>query len=85
MTLREFFNNILLVIGATSLTDEEYAPLSGAVGYTQANYDQLSAVLASRESVSSTQDRLTKYFEARGATLTPIKTGSSNIFIGSPL
>ena len=70
LDLRAFFNGILPLIGSTTLTDLEFASMVGAPGYTQANYDQLSALLLSRESVSDTQDRLVAYFKARGVDVT---------------
>ena len=85
MTIREFFNSILILIGATSLTDEEALTLSGSPGYTQANYDQFAAVLATRDGMSGTQDRLIAYFKARGLDVTPKPAGASNIFIGAVL
>lgn len=86
MTLREFFNGILTVIGSTSLTDLEYSTMSGAPGYTLANYEQLAAVVKGRESVSGALDRLTFYFKARGTEIPdPVTVGSSNIFIGAVL
>lgn len=86
MTLREFFNAILTVIGGTSLTDLEYATMSGTPGYTLANYEQLAAVIKSRESVSGLLDRATFYFKARGTEIPdPATNGSSNILIGAVL
>lgn len=86
MTLREFFNGILTVIGATSLTELEFETLSGSPGYTIANYEQLAAVVKSRESVSGTLDRLTWYFKSRGVEIGEGETNSaSNILIGAVL
>lgn len=53
--------------------------------YDQDSYNDLSAVLVSRESVSVYQDRLLAYYQARGAQVTPAKTGKSNILIGGAL
>lgn len=84
--MRDFLNGILTFIVATSLTDEEYATVTATLPiYDQASYDDLSAILASRESVSTYQDRLLAYYQARGAEITPAKTGKSNILIGGAL
>lgn len=84
--MRDFLNGILSVIVATSLTDEEFATVTATLPiYDQASYDDLSAILLGRESVSVYQDRLLAYYQARGAEITPAKTGKSNILIGGAL
>lgn len=71
------------------MTDEEYAtvnvlPLTINT-YNQAAYDQLSKVLASRENVSTMQDRLAGFFRAKGATdLTVADVAKSQILVGIP-
>lgn len=88
--MRDWLNAILVFIGATSLTDDEYDSinfLSLDTGlYNQAAYDELSKVLASRELVSDMQDRLAGFFKAKGlTTLTEADNARSEIFIGSAL
>lgn len=84
--MRDFLNGILTFIVATSLTDEEFETCTSTLPiYDQATYDDLSRVLASREMVSTYQDRLLAYYQARGAEITPAKTGKSNILIGGAL
>lgn len=87
--MRNWLNSVLQFIGATSLTDEEYDGLNfvglETLVYNQAAYDQLTSVLSSRELVSNMQDRLTALFQAKGAEITPAKTGKSNILIGGAL
>lgn len=84
--MRTFLNNILAIIGATSLTDGEFATVeSETIEYSQSTYDDLARVLESRESVSTTIDRLNAYFLARGVTIEELETGKTNIYIGSVL
>ncbi len=84
--MRTFLNNILAIIGSTSLTDGEFATvLSTTVEYSQSTYDDLARVLESRESVSTTIDRLNAYYLARGVTIEALETGKTNIFIGAVL
>lgn len=84
--MRDWLNSILVFIGTTSLTDEEYDSInflnltSGT--YNQAAYDQLAAVLKARESVSSLQERLVALFKVKGLDVVPAVTGKSNILIG---
>jgi hypothetical protein len=74
------------VIGASSLTDDEFDGLEiEAYGYDQETYDALAAVLIARESVSTTLDRLEYYFLARGVELTAADSAQSNIYLGSAL
>lgn len=76
-------------IGATSLTDEEYATttnLPDDVGtYTVEVYNALLAILDSREIISGTRDKLTFLFKAKGVPVVPTTPARSNIFIGSGL
>ena len=89
MTLRQWLNAILSFIGTTSLTDVEYDSMNflnlenGT--YNQAAYDQLSAVLASRELVSTMQSRLVGFFNAKGLGVTPADVAKSEIFLGAEL
>ncbi len=53
--------------------------------YNQSAYDELAAVLLSREAVSDLTSRLTGVFRAKGATITQVDTSESNIFIGDVL
>lgn len=87
--MREWLNAVLGVIGVSSLTDEEYAsmnllPVEVQV-YNQASYDVLAKVLAGRESISTTLPKLAGFWAAKGFTVTPIKTGKSNILLGMVL
>lgn len=83
---RAFLDNILQVIDAASLTDDEYASIS-LMGkhYDQDSYNALSAILMQREAVSSTQARLTDYYLARGVQVVEKDRAESNIWIGSPI
>ena len=88
--MREWLNAILGFITAPALTDPEYASMNlvnvtnGT--YNQAAYDELSKVLASRETVSTMQDRLAGFFRAKGlTTLTVADTAKSQILVGIPL
>ena len=88
--MRDWLNAILGFIGSESLTDGEYAtinalPLEVNV-YNQAAYDQLSKVLATREGMSTMQDRLAGFFRAKGlTTLTVADTAKSQVLVGIPL
>lgn len=88
--MREWLNAILAFIGTTSLTDDEYNSINflnlenGT--YNQAAYDQLSKVLAGRETMSTMQERLAGFFRAKGLTdLTVADTAKSQILVGIPL
>lgn len=84
--MRDFYNGILTFIVATSLTDAEADMITAEIPiYDQSTYDDLSKILASRDGVSTYQDRLLAYYQARGAQVTPAKTGKSNILIGGAL
>lgn len=89
MTLRQWLNAILSFIGTTSLTDVEYSamnvlPLENGT-YNQAAYDELSKVLATRELVSTMQNRLIGFFNAKGLGVTPADVAKSEIFLGAEL
>lgn len=86
MTLREFLNAILGVIGASSLTDGEYSgiDLEGSA-FDLETYEALLTVLDSRESMSCTRDRLRFYFLARGVEVPESSPGKSQIFVGGVL
>jgi hypothetical protein len=84
--LRDFIDAILAFIGTTSLTNEEFAWFTVTdQEYTQTLYAEMILMLDSREAISSTRDRLTSYFEARGVTVTEPAAGVSKIFLGDVL
>jgi hypothetical protein len=84
--MRAFLNAILSVIGATSLTDGEFATVEATVAdYTQSTYEDLARILEAREAVSLTQARLLAYYQARGALIESWDAGKTNIFIGAVL
>lgn len=88
MTLREFLNGILSVIGAASLTDDEFdlIPEGPIVGlFDIAMYEALLGVLNTRDMIDGNQDRLRFYFLARGVQVGELKTARSNIFVGGSL
>ena len=81
--IRVFIDAILAFIVAESLTDEEFATFTiSSQTYTEALYLEILAVLDSRELVSSTRNRLTLYFEARGVEVEETSSGVSNITVG---
>lgn len=84
--MRDILNAVLAFIGATSLTDLEYAglPIENSSDDV-ANYNALLGVLDSRESVSNLPQRLQFYYEAKGVAVIAPQTGKSNILIGFPL
>lgn len=88
--MRSWLNAILGFIGATSLTDEEYDSINflnlETNVYNQAAYEQLALILKERESVSTMQERLVGFFQAKGLTsVAKIDTAQSNILVGIPL
>lgn len=84
--MRDFLNGILTFIVAESLTDPEFDTVESTVTiYDQSTYDDLARVLATRESVSTYQDRLIAFYKAKGVDVTAASTAQSNIFIGSVL
>lgn len=84
--LRDELNAIFAIIGATSLTDAEFASVTLENTLNQyLVYKQLSQVLQSRESVSTMQKRLYYYFQSQGNDFGEISPANSNIFIGGEL
>lgn len=82
--MRNFLDAILSIIGASSLTDVEFATITESTQeYSVAVYTELLAVVDSRELVSNTRDRLRYYFLARGADVSTSDPGTSNIYVGS--
>lgn len=88
--MRDWLNAILIFIGATSLTDDEYNSINflnlTVQDYNQSAYDELSKVLSSRETMSTLQERLAGFFRAKGlTTLTVADVAKSQILVGLPL
>lgn len=84
--MRDFLDSILAFISAPSLTDVEFDTITLTTQvYSNAVYDELSAVLVSRDAVSSTHSKLIAFFKAKGTDVTGTDLGLSNIFIGGPL
>jgi hypothetical protein len=85
--LRDFLNAILVFIGSTSLTDDEFDAVDlETAAYDQATFAALSLVLDSRESVSSLQDRLKWFFQSKGVSVSEVvPAGKTNIYIGDVL
>lgn len=84
--MRDFLDAILNFIVTTSLTDAEFETVESTITiYDQSTYDDLARILIAREAVSVLKDRLVAYYKARGVDVTPINSGSSNIFIGGAL
>lgn len=85
--MRSFINNILNFIGTSSLTDLEWESVDESIGsvLNQASYDQISEILEAREAVSTYQDRLLSFYQAKGVELTQNSTAQTNIFIGAVL
>jgi len=84
--MRDFLDAILAFIVAESLTDDEFDTVTATMPiYDQTSYDDLSRILAARESVSVLQDRLLAYYQAKGVSINPADTGKSDIFLGSVL
>jgi hypothetical protein len=76
----------LSIIGAASLTDEEFNSLTiESYGYDVDTYTALLAVVDARELVSNTRDRLRYYFLARGVEVAESTAAKSNILIGGGL
>lgn len=84
--MRDWLNAILIFIGTSTLTDLEYAAIDTDLltlnTYNQAAYDALAAVLDSREAVSTLQDRLVAFFEAKGVSVAEADTAKSEIYLG---
>ena len=84
--MRNFLDSILIFIGATSLTDDEFNTVTASLPlYNQATYNDLSKILAERESISDMQDKLLAFYKAKGFDVSAADTGKSNILFGSPL
>lgn len=84
--MRDFLDEILAFIVATSLTDDEFSTVvSTLMIYDQASYDDLSRILAMRGSASTYQDRLTAFYKAKGVVFEVKTNASSNIFLGACL
>lgn len=84
--MREFLDAILEAISAASLTDDEYNTIGlESAGHDVETYNALLALLDSRELISSSRDRLTAYFVARGVSVVESSAAKSNIFVGSGL
>lgn len=84
--MRDFLDEILSFIAASSLTDEEFETVQSEITiYDQSTYDDLARILNTRDAVSTYQARLLAYYTAKGVTVTAATTGSSNIYIGSVL
>lgn len=85
LTLRDKANAILALIGASSLTDDEWAAFDAAVdegSTSEEYYAALKSVLDSRGAVSSVMDRLKYYYWSRGVMVDEVVTAKSNILIG---
>lgn len=84
--MRAFYNAILAFIVTSSLTDEEFDTCESDIPvYDQASYDDMARVLATRETVSTLQDRLAAYYKAKGVSISQASTANSNIFLGAVL
>lgn len=84
--MRDFVDAILAVISSASLNDDEFELITiETQAYTAALYAEIMLVLDSRESVSSTRDRLTFYFKAKGVEVTQPSAGVTNIYCGDDL
>lgn len=84
--MRDFYDNILAFIVATSLTDDEFATCTATIPVLdQSTYDDLSRVIKSRGNVSVYQARLNAYFNAQGVEYSQAVVANSNIFIGAVL
>jgi hypothetical protein len=84
--VRDFCDEILSFIGAESLTNEEFETIeSSSLTLTLELYNELKAILMSRDAVSGTHNRLYFYFMAAGVQVSAPDLASSNIFIGAGL
>jgi len=84
--LRDFLNAILTIIGASSLTDEEFDSLTLVQAWFDVEtYEALLSIIDSREVVSNTRDRLTYYFLARGVEVSEPSAGVTKIYVGDEL
>ncbi len=87
--MRAFLNAILAFIGASALTDDEFAAVedSGVVPgvYDVLAYNTLLSVLESREAVTAVRDRARYFFLSHNVAVAPVIAGKSRIFIGDVL
>lgn len=85
--MRDFLNQILAFIGATSLTDEEFATFTVSTQtYDETLYTEIQTLLIDRNAVSGTRDRLKYMFLARGVSVgDALASGKSNILVGGVL
>lgn len=84
--VRETIDALLSMIGATSLTDEEFDSIVlPGFALNEASYLAVLSILDSREVVSETRDRLTYYFLSRGVSVVATSKAKSNILIGGVL
>ena len=84
--MRDDLDDILLFIGSTSLTDEEFESIDDTNIEIKLNeYTQLKIILESREVVSSMLDRLSYYYLAQGVAVVASAKAKSNIFVGTSL
>lgn len=84
--MRAFLNAILAFIDAASLSDEEFDSIDlEDQEYTSVVYDELLAVLDSRETVSNTRDRLRYYFLAKDVEISETEAAETNIYAGDVL
>lgn len=86
--MRNFIDAILQVIGAASLTNDEFATITvEEQAYTVELYREILAVLDARELVSNARDRLMHYFLARGVELVTVTTpeAESKVYFGADL
>lgn len=75
-----------MFIDAATLTDPEFESITLiGMNYDVDSYNALLSVIDAREGVSTTRDRLTNYYLARGVSVSAPPVGTSNIFLGSPL
>lgn len=88
--MRDFLDSILEFIGATALTDQEYAetqPMESNEGeYTVEVYNALKDVLTERETITTMAAKLKSYFAAAGTVIdAPSYVPASQILIGVAL
>lgn len=84
--LRTFLNNILKAIGTATLTDEEFDTVTVTEkNYSIETYNDLLAVIDSRQLITTMRDRLRYFFISRGTEIATSSTAKSNIFIGAGL
>jgi hypothetical protein len=84
--MRNEINVILLFIGTSTLTDNEFLSINLSEGYSDKDfYDAILAILTARASDTSTINRLYHYFMAMGVSLEAPNTAKCNIFLGAAL